>query len=1255
MKRKFTYGFLLVAMSVATLGSFVSCKDYEEDLRLEYEITAYQLNDLISGLRTDLNTLAGQQAALALLQQNCSTQCALDRAEQALLIQWLGYDIYNDPSLASMLAAMQALIDANTAGVGNNATAIANNATAIANLQTLLATCQQTCQDNFAALGQTDANLAALIAALQAQVGNLNLTDDQGNPIDLAAFLASLQELLGDLSQMGEGQSIVSILSDLQAQIGELGQGDVSISELLTALQNQVTNNTTSIETIMSLIGNLTGSESVIDLITALQDRATAIENDMDTAEQTIATLNELVNQLNDWKNNNNFVTQEVFDATVTEINDTINSITSQITQITSDLASVTSTANEALQLAQNNQTIINNHTDSINSHSQLIATIQNNINTINEKLETFATKSELLLVEQKAEAAQAKADANEILINNLRSEYEVTKAKLDSINTTVTQQGEKIDSAITRITDLETKAEQLAQDIATARQEAADNLQAAKDAIKVVTDALENRISANEAAISSLTDSVDAQGRQIAENGAKISELDERVFANEQNIATLQNAVNTINETLTSLDSRVGTVEEQMATALQTIETLTSNVANLTERMEVVESAVAKIPEIEEHLSQLDDKVAKNTEDIENLKSDVTALAGKLQDLINRLNKMITGIIVQGVVNPVYGTFNTPFGISSNVLCAYYGKATSDGIEFPTSDVSLYYKGNSSIEVLTDEDVDIFYNSGQSGFTAAQNETLFDDVAGNAGKLYMTVNPASVDISGTKFSLVDSQDKESPIQLGTLHKSDDLMVFGLGTRAGNGNGFYVTDATINKNFYQAAPKVNLTKANLQNAYENLKVAAHAAKGGTSNIRTVAESVMKAAANVSGVVASYIPAYGIKAPWQYTDENGSLVEDAVYSKYEIAALAVDPLSFASVNALDSKIHGVPGIGTIENMIHRFANTVKGQLPKKLADEFGVEKFDTARIQTINLEDISFDDFVISISVDDDFPIDIEEVVMNNVDVLIPWDAIEELYFSYDTQVYDETTGEIKDSTIVQHIQHPATEGIPATITEVRFDPTEQNIHIKFTYTDEALTKALQNKFNEMKASLEGINPMLEYLKGYLTSINQLIDRVNDYDLGQYVDKVENKLLEVVQKFADVLEPYMKPSDWLQPFLVAYDGTKVYPLTGSATVNNGKLTFIATSRTAELLAPSFKKWVAVTDVIKGDKSAKKGDAALKAVRDKANNSNAELNTILRGVTRAINADLQSGYTYEISYQALDYSGKVSAKKYLVTVK
>jgi hypothetical protein len=99
------------------------------------------------------------------------------------------------------------------------------------------------------------------------------------------------------------------------------------------------------------------------------------------------------------------------------------------------------------------------------------------------------------------------------------------------------------------------------------------------------------------------------------------------------------------------------------------------------------------------------------------------------------------------------------------------------------------------------------------------------------------------------------------------------------------------------------------------------------------------------------------------------------------------------------------------------------------------------------------------------------------------------------------------------------------------------------------------------------------------------------------------------------------------------------------------------TVIATSYTGELLAPAFKKYIAVVDVINGSKSAQGGDADCLAAAKLANNAQANFATVLDGGQRGavFTTDAKyAGYTYEIAYAALDYSGKMVTRRFFVKV-
>ena len=78
-------------------------------------------------------------------------------------------------------------------------------------------------------------------------------------------------------------------------------------------------------------------------------------------------------------------------------------------------------------------------------------------------------------------------------------------------------------------------------------------------------------------------------------------------------------------------------------------------------------------------------------------------------------------------------------------------------------------------------------------------------------------------------------------------------------------------------------------------------------------------------------------------------------------------------------------------------------------------------------------------------------------------------------------------------------------------------------------------------------------------------------------------------------------------------------------------------------------------MAVTDVYKANYRgvhAKGGDTECINVRKTANSSSANVNKVLIGNTYSVPVTLKPGYVYEISYQAMDYSGIVRARKYYV---
>ena len=103
-----------------------------------------------------------------------------------------------------------------------------------------------------------------------------------------------------------------------------------------------------------------------------------------------------------------------------------------------------------------------------------------------------------------------------------------------------------------------------------------------------------------------------------------------------------------------------------------------------------------------------------------------------------------------------------------------------------------------------------------------------------------------------------------------------------------------------------------------------------------------------------------------------------------------------------------------------------------------------------------------------------------------------------------------------------------------------------------------------------------------------------------------------------------------------------------------------VTLLPTTYTAEIAAPVYKKFIGVTNVWKADNmaiNAQAGDSYCANLAKKAN-SQGYLDMPVMGNTHRVLLQVDNssvGYTYEIVYSALDYSGVTSTRKYYVTVK
>ena len=228
------------------------------------------------------------------------------------------------------------------------------------------------------------------------------------------------------------------------------------------------------------------------------------------------------------------------------------------------------------------------------------------------------------------------------------------------------------------------------------------------------------------------------------------------------------------------------------------------------------------------------------------------------IQEQINALSERIaavyttevTSLSADQVVNPMF-TFNAPFDVKANILLAYFGEKAKRDIYFPRgAEEPIVWKGDYIIE-------------GN----------------GNAGKLYVTVNPSSVDFSGKTLKLMTTGGDESPVELTPLEASTKNLMF----LSRGENAFYETYATI--------PAEKIAKAYVSWEPEDMEGFKDQIKEILNRSDRNKEQLINLFNTIYNlIIQNNIPAYRLQAAWgegNYT-----------YSEANIAAVAIKPLTFA---------------------------------------------------------------------------------------------------------------------------------------------------------------------------------------------------------------------------------------------------------------------------------------------------------------------------------------------------------------------
>lgn len=548
-------------------------------------------------------------------------------------------------------------------------------------------------------------------------------------------------------------------------------------------------------------------------------------------------------------------------------------------------------------------------------------------------------------------------------------------------------------------------------------------------------------------------------------------------------------------------------------------------------------------------------------TSDYNEMKSRMDAVEDRINDLMKSLNKLVTGIIVQQVYNPAFGSYNSlATNLQTNILVAYYGQAT-DANSFPLDEA---YTGRP-----------VVVRAGAPLFS--------DGDKANAGTVYLTFNPNTVDFTGfSDLKLVNSQDQESAVKLGTFKKSDAVLTSGY-TRV-EGNGFYEAPATIDMTgIDDPNVKLDIDASLVKTALKDLA----AVKNG-STAKIALKDFAKVAIDV--VQAMKLEALAVKCPWkdQVWDESTKSykeVERAVYSNYNMAAVAVQPLGFHSVDAVfDKEGNGFfwRAYDQIQNLVTKAAKKVGKKVADQIDKQFMLNQLGGGLTDIKNklhdLTDITMDEFqnvklktkvtIDAIPLKLNIPVKQQDIEVGKITVKVP-------------TVYDSLTGEWKYEE--QEIKFEGKPYVPGMTIPYEYTIPAQTVDAEITFTKDEFNTLFEPIINNVNNNFHSVNDVFKAFRDVIDEVNVMIDNINrmedKLENATYLNRVYAYLDKFVNKFANAVPALFKP-------VLLVNSDKGFGIAANfgnnGTPVSGQVTVIPTTYSAELLAPICKRYIRVND-------------------------------------------------------------------------
>lgn len=493
------------------------------------------------------------------------------------------------------------------------------------------------------------------------------------------------------------------------------------------------------------------------------------------------------------------------------------------------------------------------------------------------------------------------------------------------------------------------------------------------------------------------------------------------------------------------------------------------------------------------------------------------------------------------------------------------------------------------------------YYGHADEGVTFAGQKlagTLISDADDNAGIIYVTVNPANVAPSAIHLKLVDSQGNEAPYKLEWAN-TDKILTAGVSRAVSTSkNGFYAVKVSLDEESLNKAKVWTSEDAQkLKSVGKNLLDKLRHPKSTNLQLGNIASTI-------NSTFNNRLKLYAVEATWSQRGLDGKLVDKKVTSAYKLAASPMSPLSFEFLK--DGINVDLPSIPTLQSKIN-FSSYKFNWTP---IEGMGNVKTTVTLSGMPDLNNIEINGSIVIPDVKPNVTIQTKDGKTQLKGQLVNGEYV------FDLSQLD-AKADVKIGNIVVS-KNNFTIHVPENKTK----------DFEVTIPMDEFNKIIDNINGQVGNMIGNVNGMVDKVNNYADAIDgQLINRINTY-----INKFENLLT----KSNSLLQPamfYTTNSGSFGQLARVAEGASYLKLNGS----EASTVFVASSYTAELLAPAYMKEITVD-----------GGATLTA----AGQSGSKV--VLKNGQYKVGFKATKAGVYTITYNAVDYFGKPVSKKFFVKV-